>query len=333
MTVRRKLALALVLALACAPLVLAAPASAQEPHPGRTVVMSKCFQCHTDAMFRDHRQDRRGWEAAIYRMVGRGGLWTADEIKLMADYLGHRLRTQACQPRRDDAARRLPRVARSPREGEMRELVAKYLSQGISRRGFVGGLTKAGLTATAAQSVLELGRHGELRARRPGAAAGSAAPAAAPAHGPRRRRRRQRREIVPRPGRRLLCRAAHRLRREIRVRQFGQRRRAILRGAGRPAAAQIHPHAARGTRRRHGGGLHQGLRRAGDRDAGGGGRAWPTPSARCSTPSRSRRRSSSTPTAPTRRGAPDATASRRSPTRSRWSSRSPNTLGWRAGRT
>ena len=36
----------------------------------------------------------------------------------------------------------------------MRELVAKYLSKGISRRGFVGGLTKAGLTMTAAQSVL-----------------------------------------------------------------------------------------------------------------------------------------------------------------------------------
>jgi len=64
----------------------AQPAAAQ--HPGRSVVMSKCFQCHTDAMFRDQRQDRRGWEAAIYRMVGRGGLWTADEIKLMADYLG-----------------------------------------------------------------------------------------------------------------------------------------------------------------------------------------------------------------------------------------------------
>ena len=50
--------------------------------------MSKCFQCHTDAMFRDQRQDRRGWEATIYRMIGRGGLYTADEIKLMADYLG-----------------------------------------------------------------------------------------------------------------------------------------------------------------------------------------------------------------------------------------------------
>ena len=72
--------------LACLTLVLAAPASAQE-HPGRSVVMSKCFQCHTDAMFRDQRQDRRGWEATIYRMIGRGGLWTAEEIKLIADYL------------------------------------------------------------------------------------------------------------------------------------------------------------------------------------------------------------------------------------------------------
>jgi hypothetical protein len=83
------------LMLACAALVLAAPAAAQDgaqsasaQHPGRNVVMSKCFQCHTDAMFRDQRQDRRGWEAAIYRMVGRGGLWTGEEIALMADYLG-----------------------------------------------------------------------------------------------------------------------------------------------------------------------------------------------------------------------------------------------------
>jgi mono/diheme cytochrome c family protein len=75
--------------------VLATPAFAQDgtqqsaQHPGRGVVMSKCFQCHTDAMFRDQRQDRRGWEAAIYRMIGRGGLWTQEEIKLMADYLGN----------------------------------------------------------------------------------------------------------------------------------------------------------------------------------------------------------------------------------------------------
>jgi len=80
-------------------LLLLVPARAQEgtqqpgtqqpgaQHPGRNVVMSKCFQCHTDAMFRDQRQDRRGWEAAIHRMIGRGGLWSSEEIKLMADYL------------------------------------------------------------------------------------------------------------------------------------------------------------------------------------------------------------------------------------------------------
>jgi hypothetical protein len=77
--------------LGCALWLLAVPVRAQDAgpqHPGRAAVMSKCFQCHTDAMFRDHRTDRRGWEAAIYRMVGRGGLWTAEEIALMTDYLG-----------------------------------------------------------------------------------------------------------------------------------------------------------------------------------------------------------------------------------------------------
>ena len=63
----------------------------------------------------------------------------------------------------------------------MRDLVVKYLSKGVSRRSFVTGLTKAGLTMTAAQSVLELGEHGDQR--RP-AADGAAATAAAPAPRP-----------------------------------------------------------------------------------------------------------------------------------------------------
>jgi mono/diheme cytochrome c family protein len=58
-------------------------------HPGHTLVLSKCFQCHTDAMYRDLRQDRRAWEATVYRMIGRGALWTPDEVTLMADYLGN----------------------------------------------------------------------------------------------------------------------------------------------------------------------------------------------------------------------------------------------------
>jgi mono/diheme cytochrome c family protein len=57
-------------------------------NPGHVLVLSKCFQCHTDAMYRDLRQDRRAWEATVYRMIGRGALWTPEEVKLMADYLG-----------------------------------------------------------------------------------------------------------------------------------------------------------------------------------------------------------------------------------------------------
>jgi cytochrome c5 len=56
--------------------------------PGKEVLVSKCFQCHSPNMWMDQRQDRRAWESALYRMVGRGALWTQDEIKQMADYLG-----------------------------------------------------------------------------------------------------------------------------------------------------------------------------------------------------------------------------------------------------
>jgi hypothetical protein len=38
-------------------------------------------------MWQDHRQDRRGWESVLYRMVGRGALWTEDEISTMSGYL------------------------------------------------------------------------------------------------------------------------------------------------------------------------------------------------------------------------------------------------------
>ena len=57
--------------------------------PGKDVLVSKCFQCHAPTMWMDQRQDRRAWESTLYRMVGRGALWTQDEIKQMADYLGN----------------------------------------------------------------------------------------------------------------------------------------------------------------------------------------------------------------------------------------------------
>ena len=56
--------------------------------PGKEVLLSKCFQCHGPNMWIAQRQDRRAWESALYRMVGRGALWTEEEIKAMADYLG-----------------------------------------------------------------------------------------------------------------------------------------------------------------------------------------------------------------------------------------------------
>jgi cytochrome c5 len=56
--------------------------------PGKDVLLAKCFQCHGPTMWMVQRQDRRAWESTLYRMVGRGALWTEDEIRAMADYLG-----------------------------------------------------------------------------------------------------------------------------------------------------------------------------------------------------------------------------------------------------
>ena len=65
-----------------------APAAGFPDAPGKEVLVSKCFQCHAPTMWMDQRQDRRAWESTLYRMVGRGALWTQDEVKQMADYLG-----------------------------------------------------------------------------------------------------------------------------------------------------------------------------------------------------------------------------------------------------
>ena len=55
--------------------------------PGAGLFRDKCFQCHGETMWRDLKQDRRAWEGTLYRMVGRGALWTEEEINIMADYL------------------------------------------------------------------------------------------------------------------------------------------------------------------------------------------------------------------------------------------------------
>jgi hypothetical protein len=81
-----------ILALLLMALPLAAQAQQPKPigfpdGPGRDVLLGRCFQCHTERMWRDHRQDRRGWEGVLYRMVGRGALWSEEDINTMAGYL------------------------------------------------------------------------------------------------------------------------------------------------------------------------------------------------------------------------------------------------------
>ncbi|HET7364167.1 MAG TPA: hypothetical protein VFJ70_11425 [Burkholderiales bacterium] len=88
--IARALALLAALSVAGSALAQKKPAAAGFPDaPGKDVLVSKCFQCHSPNMWMDQRQDRRAWESTLYRMVGRGALWTQDEIKQMADYLGY----------------------------------------------------------------------------------------------------------------------------------------------------------------------------------------------------------------------------------------------------
>ena len=69
--------------------------------PGKDVVMNKCFQCHAGSMWRDLRQDKKKWEGTLYRMVGKGALWTEEEIAVMAQYLG-----TAFGPKGNDASQK-----------------------------------------------------------------------------------------------------------------------------------------------------------------------------------------------------------------------------------
>jgi cytochrome c5 len=64
-----------------------AQASALPDLPGRDVLTRRCMQCHQMSMWTALHQDRRAWESTVYRMVGRGALWSEDDIRAMADYL------------------------------------------------------------------------------------------------------------------------------------------------------------------------------------------------------------------------------------------------------
>src|SRR5688572_13492506 len=65
---------------------------AQQPAPapaasGKEVLTRKCFQCHQASMWTSVRGDRKEWLGVLYRMVGRGALWTEEEINAMATFL------------------------------------------------------------------------------------------------------------------------------------------------------------------------------------------------------------------------------------------------------
>lgn len=64
----------------------AKPAAAPEAS-GKEILQRRCFQCHAATMWTSLRQDRRAWEGVLYRMVGRGALWTEADIAAMADFL------------------------------------------------------------------------------------------------------------------------------------------------------------------------------------------------------------------------------------------------------
>jgi cytochrome c5 len=70
-----------------APAARPAQASALPDFPGRDVLTRRCMQCHQMSMWTALHQDRKAWESTIYRMVGRGALWTEDDIRAMAEYL------------------------------------------------------------------------------------------------------------------------------------------------------------------------------------------------------------------------------------------------------
>jgi cytochrome c5 len=54
---------------------------------GKEILTRKCFQCHQASMWTAVRGDRKAWEGVLYRMVGRGALWTEAEINAMAGFL------------------------------------------------------------------------------------------------------------------------------------------------------------------------------------------------------------------------------------------------------
>ena len=63
------------------------PATTAPAADGKEILTRKCFQCHQASMWSSLKQDQRAWTSVLYRMVGRGALWTEAEINAMAGFL------------------------------------------------------------------------------------------------------------------------------------------------------------------------------------------------------------------------------------------------------
>lgn len=58
-----------------------------DTNSGQQTVAEQCFRCHGDGMWQDVNTDRQGWFSVVYRMIGRGGKWTQQQVDVMAEYL------------------------------------------------------------------------------------------------------------------------------------------------------------------------------------------------------------------------------------------------------
>ena len=79
-------------------LVAFSPSVPAQQLQGKEVLTRKCFQCHQASMWTSVRGDRKEWLGVLYRMVGRGALWTEEEINAMADFLAQTRPPQPAKP-------------------------------------------------------------------------------------------------------------------------------------------------------------------------------------------------------------------------------------------
>ena len=54
---------------------------------GQQMLAEQCFRCHGEGMWSGLKTDHSGWLSVLYRMIGRGALWTSEQMSVMADYL------------------------------------------------------------------------------------------------------------------------------------------------------------------------------------------------------------------------------------------------------